>query len=67
MEEEVAQLSSSQDSLNEMVKQLESVKAELEEQLQDYTEETSQQVCVLDFKLSEITFNFLPLKIRVLV
>lgn len=45
MERKVSELTEQRDELTEKVQLLEAAKKELEEQLQDYTEETSQQVC----------------------
>lgn len=45
MEHQVSELTTLRDNLTERVQHLEAAKKELEEQLQDYTEETSQQVC----------------------
>ena len=44
MEQQVSQLTAQRDELTEQLEKLEAVKKDLEEQLQDYTEETSQQV-----------------------
>lgn len=44
MEHEVSDLTDQRDRLTNQIQQMEAAKNEAEEQLQDYTEETSQQV-----------------------
>lgn len=44
MEQQVSQLTARRDELTEELEKVEAVKKDLAEQLQDYTEETSQQV-----------------------
>ena len=66
MEEKVKQLVEEKDSLTEKIEQLEERKKDLEEQLQDYTQETSQQVCrcVFSWQYKQWQINLLAYSVH---